>query len=66
MSKNIGSIDRVLRIIIGIALIAWAVLSNAPLAWLGWLGAVPIVTALISWCPAYTLIGVKTCPTDNS
>ncbi|MBD8893560.1 YgaP family membrane protein [Roseibium litorale] len=61
--KNMGSIDRILRIIAGIALVAFALLGPAELAWkwVGWIGVVPIVTALIGWCPAYTLLGIKTC-----
>lgn len=65
MTKNMGSIDRLLRIIVGLALLAYAVLfpDTGYNVW-GFIGIVPLVTALIGWCPAYTLIGVKTCSTD--
>lgn len=61
--KNMGSIDRILRLVAGIALILFALLGPADLAWkwIGWIGVVPVVTALIGWCPAYTILGIKTC-----
>ena len=62
MTTNIGSIDRVLRVIIGLALL-WYALFAAPTGynWIGWIGVIPLVTALLSWCPAYTIFGIKTC-----
>ena len=59
MTKNAGTIDRALRTIAGIALIALALTGHIGV-W-GWIGIVPLVTALIGWCPAYTLLGIKTC-----
>lgn len=66
MSTNVGSIDRILRVIVGIALIAFAFTSASPYAWLGYIGIVPILTAAIGWCPAYTLLGIKTCPAKRA
>ncbi len=57
--SNIGSIDRFLRTVIGLGLIAGAVTGTAD-PW-GYIGAVPLVTALIGWCPAYRLVGLSTC-----
>ena len=59
MSANVGGIDRILRIIVGLVLISlvWLVPTN----W-GWVGIVPLVTGLFSFCPAYTLLGMNTCP----
>lgn len=65
MSTNVGSIDRILRIVVGLALILFAV-TGVPATgynWLGWIGVVPLLTAALGWCPLYTLIGVKTCRT---
>ena len=59
MIKNIGTIDRTLRVIVGLALIALSVTGTTG-PW-GWAGIVPLVTALVGWCPAYTLFGIKTC-----
>jgi hypothetical protein len=61
MTVNVGAIDRVLRIVAGLALLAFAVFSGSDWAWVGLLGVVPLATAFIRWCPAYTLIGVSTC-----
>ncbi len=61
MTRNIGSTDRLIRIIAGIALIAWAILGSSPMAWIGWIGIVPLATALLGWCPPYQLLGINTC-----
>jgi len=66
MSTNVGSVDRILRIVVGIALLAFAFMSTSPYAWIGYIGIVPIVTAAIGWCPAYTLLGIQTCPVKRA
>jgi len=58
MKTNLASIERPLRIIIGIAALALGVVFHS---WWGALGAVPLLTGLINWCPAYALFGVSTC-----
>lgn len=62
MTKNVGTIDQALRIIVGLILIS-LVFIGPQTPW-GWIGVVPIVTALLGWCPAYTLFGIKTCKTS--
>jgi hypothetical protein len=62
MQTNVGLVDRVLRIVVGAALIAVALLVAHPYAWVGWIGVVPILTASVGYCPAYQLIGLSTCP----
>ncbi|PKO84956.1 MAG: DUF2892 domain-containing protein [Betaproteobacteria bacterium HGW-Betaproteobacteria-11] len=57
MKPNVGGIDRILRIVAGIALIAWAFMGGPVWAWIG---IVPLATALINFCPLYTLIGFST------
>ncbi|MBF0306283.1 MAG: DUF2892 domain-containing protein [Alphaproteobacteria bacterium] len=59
MKANVGTIDRVLRALVGIALIAWAALLGGPV-W-AWIGVVPLLTAVVGFCPAYPLIGLNTC-----
>ena len=59
MTKNVGGIDRTLRIIVGLALIAGAA-TNAIGMW-GYLGVVPLLTGLIGWCPPYAIFGFNTC-----
>jgi hypothetical protein len=63
MTTNVGTIDRVLRIILGLALIAAALGYLGPqytTVW-GWIGVIPLVTAFIGWCPAYSVFGIRTC-----
>lgn len=63
MGKNIGTVDRVLRIVAGIVLIA-LVFVGPQTPW-GWIGVIPLVTALVGWCPAYRLLGVRTCAVER-
>lgn len=57
---NVGGIDRVLRAILGVVLIGLTLLGTIG-AW-GWIGVVPLLTAALGSCPAYTLLGLSTCP----
>lgn len=61
MKANVGGVDRVIRIVVGLALIAWTLLGGGPM-W-AWIGVVPLATALINFCPAYALLGMSTCKT---
>ncbi|QGZ37552.1 DUF2892 domain-containing protein [Stappia indica] len=63
MTTNVGSADRIARIVVGLALIAFALSGPADITWkwVGWIGVVPLLTAFLKWCPAYTLLGVNTC-----
>jgi hypothetical protein len=64
MSKNIGNIERIVRIVGGLVLIALAA-TNTVGVW-GWLGLVPLATGLTGWCPPYSLLGINTCKNKNS
>jgi hypothetical protein len=64
MKSNVGGIDRPLRIIVGLALIAWVLFFSGPV-W-AWIGVVPLATGLFSFCPLYTLLGMNTCPTKKA
>ena len=59
MSRNEGIIDRALRIILGLGLLA-LVFVGPQTPW-GWIGLVPLVTGLVGFCPLYRLIGINTC-----
>ena len=59
MNKNVGIIDRTLRIAAGLALIALT--TSGTIGPWGWIGVVPLATGVLGWCPAYTLFGFKTC-----
>lgn len=58
-SKNEGTVDRVLRVIVGVALIS-LVFVGPQTAW-GWVGVVPLATGLLGSCPVYSLLGINTC-----
>jgi len=62
MSPNVGTVDRALRIAVGIALIVLAVVGKV--GWWGYVGVVPLATGLFRFCPAYTLLGIRTCPAE--
>jgi hypothetical protein len=61
MKMNVGGIDRALRAIVGIVLIALAVTGRIGV-W-GWIGVVPLLTSLVGFCPLYPLVGINTCAT---
>ena len=63
MVTNVGTIDRALRIVIGLVLIAYALKLGLPSTgwnWVGWIAVVPLLTAFIGTCPLYSLLGVST------
>ncbi|MCW8943952.1 MAG: DUF2892 domain-containing protein [Sedimenticola sp.] len=62
MKKNMGGIDRGLRALAGIGLIAWGLATQN---WWGAIGVIPLFTAAISWCPAYLPFGLSTCKTKK-
>jgi hypothetical protein len=58
--QNEGTLDRVLRVIVGVALISLVFVGPAT-PW-GWIGLVPLLTGLVGYCPLYQLLGLNTCP----
>lgn len=64
MKINMGSVDRFLRAIVGLVLIGLA--ATGTVGWWGWLGVIPLGTSLFGFCPAYTLLGINTCPLKKS
>jgi hypothetical protein len=70
MKQNAGTFDRIVRVIIGLALLAYAWMTwgdaGAMLAWIaGIAGAVMLFTGLSGWCALYAIFGIKTCKTDD-
>lgn len=60
--KNIGNIDKKLRLVIGFLLIVYGVYFNS---WVGFIALVPILTATMNICPLYSLLGLSTCPMEK-
>ncbi|MGC2774278.1 MAG: DUF2892 domain-containing protein [Bradyrhizobium sp.] len=63
MAQNVGKIDRLIRIIVGLAILSLTVIGPQTL-W-GLLGLIPLGTALIGWCPPYAMLGINTCGTKS-
>lgn len=61
MQKNVGSADKIVRIVLGLGLLSLLFLLEAPMKYLGLIGIVPLATSLMGWCPLYTLLGMNTC-----
>jgi len=64
MTANIGLVERIARIVVGAALIAFAIPIGFPSTgwnWVGWIGVIPVLTGLFGVCPAYSLLGLSTC-----
>lgn len=64
MKTNVGTVDRVLRVAIGVILIALTLTGTIGL-W-GWIGVVPLLTAAVGSCPLYSVLGFSTCPMKKS
>ena len=64
MKTNVGGIDRIARIVVGLVLIALAATGTVGV-W-GWIGVVPLLTGLIRWCPLYPLLGISSCPLQKN
>jgi hypothetical protein len=64
MKANVGGIDRVLRVVVGLVLIGLT-MANMIGVW-GWIGVVPLLTGIFGFCPAYIPFGVSTCPLHKS
>jgi Na+/serine symporter len=64
MKANVGGIDRILRIVVGLVLVALAATGTVGL-W-GYIGIVPILTGTFRFCPAYSLLGMNTCPMEKT
>jgi hypothetical protein len=66
MDINVGSLDRAVRFVLGMAMIAFAMFfKQVPWSPLGWFGVYPLATALFSTCPFYSAFGFSTCPVEE-
>lgn len=66
MKANLGGIDRLLRVVIGLALLAFLVLGEGAMRWWGAIGVIPLLTAFVSFCPLYSLFGISSCPVSHA
>lgn len=62
MKANVGGLDKVLRIVVGLGLLSLTLILEGDARWWGLTGLVPLLTALINFCPIYSLLGINTCP----
>ena len=60
MQKNMGIVQRVIWVVAGLALLAWAIWGSGNYNWIGWIGVVPLVTGLIGWCAINAVLGINT------
>lgn len=65
MKANVGSIDRMLRIVVGVALLSMLVFVEGNAKFYGLIGLVPLLTGLFRFCPLYTIFGIRTCPVSD-
>ncbi len=65
MKRNVGGIDKVLRIVVGLGLLSLLALAEGSAKWLGLIGLVPLGTALLGYCPLYAILGLSTCPASG-
>jgi hypothetical protein len=63
---NVGGIDKVARIALGVILLSLLVLLEGNARWLGLIGLVPLLTALAGYCPLYAVLGVNTCAAKSA
>lgn len=66
MTKNVGSIDRALRVLLGVVLLSLVFVLDTPARWWGLVGVVPLLTGLFSLCPLYSLLGISSCPINTA
>lgn len=62
MVNNVGTIDKVVRVVIGIILLSLLFFLNGNIRFIGLIGIIPIAVAIFGYCPLYTLLGINTCP----
>jgi hypothetical protein len=62
MELNIGTADRIVRAIVGLAILSLAFIGDESVRWAGVFGFLPLVTAIVGWCPLYSMLGVRTSP----
>ena len=62
MKPNVGSLDKIIRLVLGLGILALFFVLPGGLRWLGLIGLVPLLTAAAGFCPLYRIIGISSCP----
>ncbi len=65
MKANVGGIDKVLRIVVGLAVLSLVFVLPEPSRWWGLVGLVPLLTGFMNFCPLYSILGLNTCPVQG-
>jgi len=66
MKANVGTIDRSIRIILGLALLSLLFLLDGRIRWVGLIGVIPLLTAVASFCPLYSILGINSCSSSKA
>lgn len=66
MKANVGGIDKVLRIVVGLAVLSLVFVLPEPTRWWGLAGLVPLLTGFMNFCPLYSILGLNTCPVPGA
>jgi len=62
MKANVGSIDRLTRVVLGLALLGLLFTADGAFRWVGFIGVIPLLSGITSYCPLYAMLGVSSCP----
>lgn len=62
MTPNVGTVDRIVRLIAGLVLLSMLLWVPGDIRWFGLIGLIPLGTGLLRWCPLYSLFGIRSCP----
>jgi hypothetical protein len=65
MKSNVGGVDKVLRIVLGLGLLSLILILEGNARWWGLVGLVPLATGVINFCPLYAMLGINTCPVKD-
>lgn len=65
MKANVGTVDKAVRIVVGIGLLSLLYFVDSAARWWGLIGLVPLLTAIFGYCPLYQLLGLSTCPMER-
>ena len=65
MKANVGGVDKILRIVVGLGLLSLTLILEGNARWWGLVGLVPLLTGVVNFCPLYALLGLNTCPVKS-